>query len=97
MYLVREHMKIENPEIAMAPFIEKPKKVMQRGMTTPPPPMPAIVLKAMIIGKMINPANSEPKIGKMLLWTQMLSREESVIIDDEESSGVEVEEVALHT
>jgi hypothetical protein len=67
MYLVIEQAKMEKPDRDMDFFIENPKKVMQKGITTPPPPMPAIVLRAMITGRIIKPENSEGKIGKMAL------------------------------
>ena len=67
MNLVSEQVRIENPDNAIDFFIEKPKNVIQNGITTPPPPIPAIVLRAIIIGKIINPANSDPHIGKMCL------------------------------
>lgn len=67
MYRADEQVKIENPERAIAFFILNPKKVMQNGITTPPPPTPAIVLKAITTGSTISPANSDGNIGKIPL------------------------------
>ena len=66
-----EHARIENPDREIDFFIEKLKNVIQKGITTPPPPTPAIVLKAMISGRMISPANSGGKIGKIALCLQL--------------------------
>ena len=66
-----EQVKMENPEIAMAFFMGKPKNVIQKGITTPPPPIPAMVESAMTTGSTINPANSELNIGKIYLCLQV--------------------------
>lgn len=67
MNLVIEHANIEKPESDIDFFMVNPKKVMHNGITTPPPPIPAIVLKAMITGRIIKPENSEGNIGKIAL------------------------------
>lgn len=75
MNLVIEQVKIEKPESDIDYFMVKAKKVIQKGITTPPPPTPAIVLRAMIIGRTIIPANSIPKIGNIFLclhWPYLL-------------------------
>ena len=58
MYLVIEHNSIEKPDIAIAFFILKVKNVIQKGITTPPPPTPAIVLSAITKERTIVPINS---------------------------------------
>ena len=57
--LVIEQVNIENPEMDMAFLVLNTKKVIQKGITTPPPPMPAIVHKAINIGSTMIPANSK--------------------------------------
>lgn len=41
--LVIAQAKIENPDIAIANLVDITKKVISIGVTTPPPPTPAIV------------------------------------------------------
>lgn len=67
MNLVTEQVKIENPDKDIDYFMVNAKNVIQKGITTPPPPIPAIVLRAIIIGRIMIPANSIPKIGNIFL------------------------------
>ena len=62
---------MENPEIAIASLVEKVKKVMVKGTTTPPPPIPPMFESAITIVRMMMPKNSDPKIGKMPLCSQV--------------------------
>ena len=55
------------PERAMALLVEKPRKVMQKGITSPPPPMPQTVEIELIMMSRVKPMNSIPKIGKTSL------------------------------
>lgn len=56
-----------NPESAMAPLVENPKKEMQNGMTIPPPPIPPTVEMDIMIIRRKSPMNSLPRIGKTSL------------------------------
>lgn len=67
IYLVIEQLIIVKPDMAIACLVGNPKKVMQKGMTIPPPPIPAIVDKEIITISKKRPANSIPKIGKTSL------------------------------
>jgi hypothetical protein len=49
---------IENPEMAIACLVVKTKNVMHIGVTTPPPPIPPMVDKAMSTDRTIRPRNS---------------------------------------
>ncbi len=55
------------PESAIALFVENPKKVMQKGTTKPPPPMPHTVDIELIMISRVNPTNSIPRIGNTSL------------------------------
>ena len=55
------------PERAIALLVEKPRKVMQNGMTSPPPPMPQTVEIELMMMRRVNPTNSIPKIGNTSL------------------------------
>ena len=59
--------KMVKPERAIAFFVEKPKKVMQKGITRPPPPMPPTVEIEVIKMRRVRPMNSTPRIGKTSL------------------------------
>lgn len=59
--------RIEKLERARACLVEKPKKVMQKGMTRPPPPIPPTVEIDEIVISRVRPINSEPNIGKTSL------------------------------
>ena len=63
--------RIEKLERARAYFVEKPRKVMQKGMTRPPPPMPPTVEIDEIIIRRVRPINSEPNIGNTSLCWQL--------------------------
>ena len=67
MNLTTEHEKIVNPDNAIALLVENPKKVMQNGITRPPPPMPPTVEIEVIIIKRVRPTNSLPRIGNTSL------------------------------
>jgi len=67
MYLVTEQARIVKPDIAIAPLVEYPKKIMQKETTMPPPPTPAIVETVMMRISKAKPTNSKPRIGKMFL------------------------------
>lgn len=67
MYLVTEQQRIVKPDIAMAPLVEYPKKIMQNETTIPPPPTPAIVDTVIMRISKAKPTNSIPRIGKMFL------------------------------
>ena len=60
-----------NPESAIAALVENPKKVMQKGMTSPPPPIPPTVEIDVTIIKRVSPMNSRPNIGNTSLWEQV--------------------------
>jgi hypothetical protein len=72
MYLVTEHVKMVNPDIAIAPLVENPKNIMQKDTTIPPPPIPAIVEIVIIKMSKAKPMNSIPRIGKIVLCLQSL-------------------------
>ena len=55
------------PESAMALFVEKPRKVIQKGITRPPPPMPQTVEIELMMISRVNPMNSIPMIGNTFL------------------------------
>jgi len=55
---------IENEDTAMAGFSEKLKKVMARGIATPPPPIPATLLRHMMTEKTNVPTISLVSSGK---------------------------------
>jgi hypothetical protein len=57
-YLTIELVKIENPEIEIACLVENSKKVMHIGVTTPPPPIPPIVERAIRNDRTKSPKNS---------------------------------------
>ena len=52
---------------AIACLVEKPRKVMQKGMTRPPPPMPPTVDIDDIIMRSVSPINSTPSKGNTSL------------------------------
>ncbi len=54
-------------ERAIACLVEKPRKVMQKGMTRPPPPMPPTVDIDDIMMRRVRPINSTPNKGKTSL------------------------------
>ena len=56
-----------NPDSAIALLVWKPKKVMQRGITRPPPPTPPTVEIEVIMIKRIRPINSIPRRGNTSL------------------------------
>ena len=51
----------------MAFLVEKTKNVMHIGVTTPPPPIPPIVDKAINSERINNPVNSNEYIGNTSL------------------------------
>ena len=55
------------PDKAMAFFVEKPRKVIQKGMTKPPPPIPHTVEIELIIINKVSPTHSIPRIGNTSL------------------------------
>lgn len=59
--------RIEKLERARACLVENPRKVMQNGMTKPPPPMPPTVEIDEIMMSRVSPMNSEPNIGNTSL------------------------------
>ena len=59
--------KMVKPERAMALLVEKPRKVIQKGITRPPPPMPQTVEIELIMMSRVKPMNSIPKIGNTSL------------------------------
>lgn len=59
MYLVIELVNMVKPDNAIAPLVGNPKKVMQKGITIPPPPMPATVEIEVIRISRRRPTNSE--------------------------------------
>jgi hypothetical protein len=61
------HERIEKLESASACLVEKPKKVMQKGITRPPPPMPPTVEIDDIIINKVSPINSVPSKGNTSL------------------------------
>ena len=61
------HERIEKLERASACLVEKPKKVMQKGITRPPPPMPPTVEIEDIMISKVRPINSEPSKGNTSL------------------------------
>lgn len=71
MNLVMELVKIEKPERVIAFFVSKTKNIIQKGITTPPPPIPAIVHKAMRIGNNTIPINSFGKTGNISLCSHI--------------------------
>ena len=71
MYLAREQMKIEKPEMAMASLVVKLKNIIVKGTTAPPPPIPPMVERVMSTTKTRSPRNSSPVIGKMSLCKQV--------------------------
>ena len=54
-------------EIAIDSFVEKPQKVIKKGMIKPPPPIPPTLAAPNRTGKIIVPMNSIKVIGKMSL------------------------------
>ena len=66
-----EQVKIENPEIGIAYLVDKLKNVIHKGITTPPPPIPAIVHRAIITDNTIRPIISCNVIGKTPLRSQI--------------------------
>lgn len=66
-YLVMEQVRIENPLIDIALFVEKTKKVMHIGVTRPPPPIPAMVDRAIKTESTIKPPNSMGYTGNTSL------------------------------
>ena len=62
--------KIVNPDRAMAYLVEKPRKVIQKGITRPPPPIPQTVEMELIPMRSVKPINSIPRIGKTSLCWQ---------------------------
>jgi hypothetical protein len=63
--------RIEKLDRASACLVENPKKVIQKGITRPPPPMPPTVEIDDIMIKRVRPTNSEPSIGKTSLCKQL--------------------------
>lgn len=63
--------RIEKLESARACLVEKPRKVMQNGITKPPPPMPPTVDIDEIMMRRVNPINSNPSIGNTSLCEQI--------------------------
>ncbi len=56
--------------IAIAGFDVNMNIAIMIGMETPPPPIPAILLSALITEKTISPAISRGKTGNTPLWPQ---------------------------
>ena len=56
--------------IATASEVENPQQPMARGMTRPPPPIPAILANPKSIGKVTIPISSEFRSGKIGLCSQ---------------------------
>ena len=67
MNLVTEHDNIENPDRVTAFLVSKTKNVMQKGITIPPPPIPAIVHSDIRNGKSNTPTNSRGNTGNIPL------------------------------
>lgn len=61
------HERIEKLDRASACLVENPKKVMQKGMTRPPPPIPPTVEIDDIMISKVSPINSDPSIGNTSL------------------------------
>ena len=63
--------KIEKLEIAIAGFVVKWNMDITIGIATPPPPIPATLLRAMIKVNTNSPPYSSPCIGNTFLCEQM--------------------------
>lgn len=59
--------KIEKLDIAIAVLVVKKKNAMRTGIAIPPPPIPAMLARAMIRLKVIKPPISRPYIGNTSL------------------------------
>lgn len=73
-YLIREQVKIENPDNATDYLNEKLSIYLIRKTTTPPPPIPPIVASVMIIMRTKVPTKSMVSNGKTPLCVQVPSR-----------------------
>ena len=60
---------IEKLEMAIAGFMDRLKKYIARGIATPPPPIPATLLRHMIREKTKVPTHSFGARGNAGLWT----------------------------
>ena len=63
--LVIAQRKMMKPERAIASLVENLKKLMQKGMNIPPPPIPATVDIDIVTIRIAKPMNSIPIIGKI--------------------------------
>ena len=70
---------IEKLEMAMAGLVDKLKKYMANGIATPPPPIPATLLKHMINENTKVPIHSFGSKGQSGLWTHSFASRPSGI------------------
>jgi hypothetical protein len=64
MNLVMEHVRIENPERAVAALNSKNRSCSIKRTTTPPPPIPPIVARAIMMTRTTVPIPSmRPNVG----------------------------------
>jgi len=66
--LAKVEIMIEKDDTAMAGFMEKLKNVMASGIATPPPPIPATLLRHMMSENTNVPTISLFSSGKSGLW-----------------------------
>ncbi len=67
------HVNIVKFEIAMAFLVSKPKNIMEKGTTTPPPPRPAMENKESKMAINTVPRISQAKIGNKGLCSHIKS------------------------
>lgn len=62
---------MQKDDIALAFFVLKENRAIDKGITRPPPPIPAKVLTAMKTGRIRIPINSVNSMGKSPLCSQI--------------------------
>lgn len=81
---------MEKLEMAIAGFVDRLKKYIASGMATPPPPIPATLLRHIIRENTNVPTHSLGYMGNRGLWTHSLSFPASMSTPTSTSTSLQI-------